>query len=173
MRTRKENDMKYSIDNSALGAITYEEDFFTGKKKLTVNGIPLVRKKKETYIFNDGTGEREAELRGNYLLGVKLKVGGEVVQVVPALRWYETLCSILIFATIVIWGNVDVLCLIFPLAGGFVGGFVSASAAVLCALVMKAVKDVRIKLVLWLVIFAATVLVCFGLAWMILSIFYI
>lgn len=45
---------KTIIENAACGKIEYEESFWTGKKKLSINGEELTKANKKTFSSADG-----------------------------------------------------------------------------------------------------------------------
>ena len=95
---------------------------------------------------------------------MKLVIGGETIALVPAATWYEIVCSVLIFAFVLVWGNSVALCSIFPIVGGALGGAVSGAMAIVNLYVMKSVKNIWVKLGLWLGFLVATLAICFVLA---------
>ena len=157
--------MRTVVMHPTYGEITYEESLMSGRKTLYVNGSMLVRRKKNEYLLprEDGT-EIPVRVKGSFLTGVKALIEGNVVQLTRAAAWYEVLCSLAIFFFVIIWGASPSLCLIFPIIGGAIGGAVSGMMTLVCLYVMKSVKPVWLKLLLWLAFFAATLAICFVLA---------
>ena len=156
--------MKYTTNHPTLGSIVYEEDFWSGKKSLFVSGKELERKGKNTFFISGNDGGQEMTLNGNTILGASLAFGGECIEIVPRPRWYEILCSLSIFIFILIWGNSVALCSILPIIGGAIGGAVSALMAMSCLIAIKLRQKMLHKLLTWLLMLAATVLVCFAIA---------
>ena len=96
--------------------------------------------------------------------GICLKIGEETVEVEQKATWYETACSISVFVLIMVWGNSSYLCSIVPIVGGAIGGAVSGAMGFTNLLLMKACKNVALKLAVWAAMLIATLIVCFVLA---------
>ena len=75
----------------------YDENFFTGKKTLIVNGEEY-RKVKRNLYEND-SGSTMCVIRGNFATGVTLDFDGEKV-FLGKLKWYEYLLAYLPLAAI-------------------------------------------------------------------------
>lgn len=120
-------------------------------------------------MFTYESGER-VTLSGNSFSGVKLDVNGTIVQIVPSIKWYEIVLSILPFILIMVWGNSVALCQIVPIVGGAIGGGVSAILCVVNLFVIKNIKRVWLKILVSVGILAATFLVCYLLALLVLAV---
>lgn len=160
--------MKKVIQHPELGEITYEESFWTGSKKLFINGEELTKKSRNVFETSDG---KTITLKGNILSGTKAEVDGNTVEIEPATKWYEYVLSFLSFAFVLIWGNVTALCEIFPIVGGALGGLISAIFSVLNLYLIKKTYKLWLKLVISLASFVIAVLLCYLLALAILSAF--
>lgn len=62
--------MKTVIEDATVGKIVYEESFWTGGKKLYVNGEELVKVSKKSFQTKDG---QIWNIAGNYLRGASWK----------------------------------------------------------------------------------------------------
>ena len=164
--------MKTSVHHIGYGILEYEENFWTGKKVITVGGQKLLKKKKNVYTFHVENRELECHLKGSFLTGASLNIDGETIRLSAPCKWYEIVCSVLICSFILVWGNVPALCEILPLVGGAIGGGISAAMACTNLLLMKQTKNVGLKLLIWLGMFLATVLICFLIAAFILTVFF-
>ena len=153
-----------TFEHEKYGTITYDENFWSGKKKIFFGDVELIKKAKKLYVWNDGENDVEVRLQGGYLSGVKIYIGNEEICVIPQPQWYEVACSIFIFAFVLVWGNSVALCSIFPIVGGAIGGAVSGLGAVISLLLMKKAKTISGKLFAWLCTFVATLLICFIIA---------
>ena len=160
--------MKYAVKHPTFGEIIYEEGFWSGKKRLFVRGRALERTGKNAFLLPTEEGAIDIVLNGNTVTGVSFALGGERYSIVPKPTWYELLCSISIFVLILIWGNSKTLCSIFPVVGGAIGGAISGLMAMTCLVTMKLFSKPLQKLLVWLLALAATVLLCFGIAALIL-----
>ena len=164
--------MKASVSHILYGRIEYEESFWTGKRELTVNGQKLLKKKKNVYQLNTENGVLECRIKGSFLTGATLCVDQDVIQLSEPCKWYEIFCSALIFAFVLIWGNVPSLCRIFPIVGGAIGGGISGMTACMNLFLMRGTKKAGFKLLIWLGMFLGTIVVCFLIAQFILGVFY-
>ena len=152
--------MKASVHHIGYGQIEYNENFWTGKRELTIDGEKLPKKKKNVFTLNSEGEALDCHIKGSFLTGAALYVDQDVIQLTTSCKWYEILCSILIFVFVLIWGNSTVLCMFMPIVGGAVGGAISAFAAFANLFLMKQIKKVRYKLLAWLIMFIVTVRLC-------------
>lgn len=149
--------MNISIQHPVYGVIIYSESFWTGKKKLTLNGIEAQRISKTDYMI-DGTS---AVLKGNFVVGVSLYIGGETIQLTPKAKWYETLLAFIPLLFLLTWGNSPTLCAIFPVIGGALGGALGGMAAVSSLFLMKKQRTAIGKLIVGIVVAAITILLAY------------
>jgi len=71
---------------------------------------------------------------------------------------------------VLIWSNSTALATaFFPIVGGAIGGAISGLTACLCIMLMKNTKKIWLKLLIWAGLLFATVLVCYLIAALILS----
>lgn len=129
--------MKVTVNHPVHGEIVFEENFWTGKKKLSVNGKKLQKVGKKTFA---GEGDKTFFLEGNFLTGNRLQAGNEEIVLTPALKWYEVVLSVLPFLLILIWGNSVALCSIVPVVGGAIGGGMGAIFGMTNVMLIKSVK---------------------------------
>jgi hypothetical protein len=163
--------MKASTHHVGYGQIEYNENFWTGKRELTVGGQKLLKKKKNVYTFNSETGNLDCRIKGSFLTGATLHIDQDVIQLSESCKWYEIFCSVFIFAFVLIWGNIPDLCEIIPIVGGAIGGGISGLGACVSLFLMKRTKNAGLKLLVWLGMFVATILLCFFVAEFILMLF--
>ena len=156
--------MERIIEHAFYGKIAYSENIWTGKRDISINGIKLIKEKKNIYVYDTGEEKIKVTVQGNVYTGICLKIGDETVEVEKKATWYETACSISIFVLIMVWGNSTYLCSIVPIAGGAIGGAISGAMGFTNLLVMKACKNVALKLAVWVAMLIATLIVCFVLA---------
>lgn len=160
--------MLISYKHPTLGTIVYDENIWTGKKTVFIDGIPLVTKNKKEFVYKNGEVCETAVLKGSYLSGIKMSILGETFVLVSAPKWYEVACSVMIFLLVVVWGNSAALCSIVPIVGGAIGGAISGMMLALNLIFMKSQKKVAVKLMVWLGMTIATFLLCFILALLII-----
>lgn len=161
--------MKSVVNVPDIGTVEYEESIWTGKKQIAINGKPLKKIDKKTFVYNNGSGDIRVFITGNFLSGAKLLIGNKNVAVTAAAKWYEILCSVLIVAFVMIWGNSVVLCSIIPIIGGGIGGAISAMFAIFNLFLMKSTKNVLLKLLIFVGMFVANFAVCFMIGFAIVS----
>lgn len=153
--------MKLSVEHIGYGKIEYNESFWSGKKRISFDGQELTKKSKNLFVLQSDDGEIECKVKGNAIFGCTLSVGEDTIILSDSCRWYEIFCTALMCVFILVWGNVPYLCEIFPLIGGAFGGAICGLAACANIYMMKKVKKVPLKLLVWLGIFAITVLACY------------
>jgi hypothetical protein len=75
--------MQITVSHPTYGLITYEESFWTGKKTILFDGVPLVKLSKNTFqIPSDGTTPPVTmTVKGSYLGGLTLFTPDEVITV--------------------------------------------------------------------------------------------
>ena len=83
--------MKEIVQHPIYGEIIYNENFWTGKKKIVVNGVDAQPISKKEYMVN----EKRALLTGNFLTGSTLHIEGEAIQLSSKMKWYEIILAII------------------------------------------------------------------------------
>jgi hypothetical protein len=159
--------MKETIQHSVYGEITYSESFWLGKKALTVNGAvaqPIGKSKKEFMV----NGEK-AILKGSAFTGVTMLIGNETVELIRKPKVYEIILAILPIVFLLTWGNSVALCSIFPVVGGAIGGAIGAIFACESMMLMRKAKTPLTKILIGFGMFAATLLVGFIVAILLIS----
>ena len=160
--------MTTTIHHAVYGDISYDESVWTGKKVITINGIVLVKQKKDIYLYDNGQTQMYVQVKGSLVTGVKVVFGSDAVQVIPAPTWYETVCSVLIFVLIAVWGNTPALCAIVPIVGGAIGGAISGAMAVVNLMLMRSTKKIGIKLAIFAGSLVGTFVMCYSVAMVLL-----
>ncbi len=158
--------MKEVIQHEKLGEIVYEENFWTGKKSLQVNGVRLQKTNKKTFVTESG---EYYVINGNYIQGAVLAAGEETVRLTQPVKWYEIVLSVLPFLLIMVWGNVVALCEIVPVVGGLIGGGISAVLSCLNLFIIKGVKPIWLKVVISIAILGVTFGICCGIGYAIIA----
>ncbi|MBE6666573.1 MAG: hypothetical protein E7603_10265 [Ruminococcaceae bacterium] len=156
--------MTVTVSHEVYGQIVYNENIWNGKIEITVNGTKLTKIKRTKFIYDNGETKIDVTVKGNALMGAKLIIGDETIPVGKAPAWYEIACSISIFVIVTAWGNNPILCSIFPIVGGGIGGGISGLMAVLNLHAMKSKKRIAVKLGIWLAMLIATFAILFALA---------
>ncbi|MDE6850413.1 MAG: hypothetical protein K2J54_03710, partial [Clostridia bacterium] len=159
--------MKNIVQNEQYGEIVYEESFWTGSKNITVNGEALEKVSRKE--FRTASGE-QVLVKGNFLTGVKLAVGSDLITITPNVTWYEILFAVLPFVLIMVWGNTVALCRIVPVVGGAIGGAISAALGAVSLFLMRSVKPLWLKLIIGVAMLGATFGICCGIGYAIVGI---
>lgn len=158
--------MKITINHPTYGTIIYDESFWTGKKTLTINGAHCFAVSKKEFLI----GDQKVLLTGNLFAGIRLSINQEIIEISPRPSWYEIVFAILPIAFLLTWGNSPTLCAIFPVVGGAIGGAIGALFSLTSLLLMKNAKSPLHKVLIGLGMFAATLLVAFIIALLLISI---
>ena len=158
--------MKKVINHDVFGEIIYDESFWTGKKTITLNGQVATKVDKNTYVTANG---QTITIKGGFFTGSSATISGETVVLVPPFKWYEYVMALLPIVFVLIWGNVPALVEVFPIVGGAIGGMISAIFGLCDLLIFSKLKNVLVKIVVALAMFAACLLVCYLIALAILS----
>ena len=142
--------MKNTYIDETGKEIEYEESFWTGKRKITIDGVLLEAVDKKSFNYNQNT----YKVKGNILFGVKL-IGENEIIIVPKLKVWE---YILIM-----------LPLILVFIGGATGAIIGMLFAIVIATKLRKAKNIIIKILFSLAmtglaylvwyIFAITILV--------------
>ena len=154
--------MNKQFNSPKFGEINYEENVWTGKKTVTINGVKLTNVKKTTFIYNYNDTSVEVKVSGNIYAGCFLTIQDESYEICAktAWAWYEYVLSILPFILILIWGNSVALCQIIPVIGGAIGGAISGVFSIVSLSVMKSIKQPLFKVLVGFIFLLATFIVC-------------
>lgn len=158
--------MKTVVQNEKYGEFVVDENVWTGKIKVFLNGNELAKVDKTRYLIEE---KKYIDFTGNSIKGLYMTVDNQTTQVTAPAKWYEIALSVLIFVVILIWGNSLTLCSIVPVVGGAIGGGLSAMLAVVNLFVMRGIKNVALKLLAFVGIFAVTFGLCAAIGTAILA----
>ena len=137
--------MKTTIQHAELGELVYEENNWTGKKKLTQNGVELSKIDKRTFTTPNG---ETLTIKGNFLFGASLVYGTTETPLTSKIKWYEIVLAVLPFMLFIVWGNLPALCRIVPIVGGALGGAIGGLLVVLEIYLMRISKPLWLKIVI-------------------------
>ena len=157
--------MKETIQHERYGQILYDENFWTGKKSLSMGGVLLNKISRKEFQLPDGT---IGTIKGTFLYGACLLINGESIRLTPKITWYEIVLCILPFLLVMVWGNTVALCKIIPIAGGAIGGAVSAILSCVGLYLMRSVKEVWAKILIGISAILVTFGICCGIGFAIL-----
>ena len=153
--------MKKEINHSVFGKIIYEENFWTGKKSIFINGKKLIKISKTSYkMCLENEESYYVTLEGNMFKGTRLRIKGKTVILSPATKWYEYVLAILPLALVLIWGSSPSLCEIVPVVGGAIGGAIGGIFMCLSIILMKETKNILFKILIGISCFALTFGIC-------------
>lgn len=159
--------MRIFVDHPDYGQIVYDENAWTGKKRLFICGLEAEPISKREFWVN---GKR-AVLGGSFLTGANLLIDDKFIVLSPKPKWYEIVLAWIPFVFLLIWGNSVTLCSIFPVVSGALGGAIGGVAAMSSLVLMKKSRSVLNKVLIGVASFVATILVAYAIAIMILSVF--
>lgn len=153
--------MKKEINHSEFGKIVYNENIWTGKRSISINGKQLTKISKTSYKMNlENEAGYYVNIEGNMFKGTCLKIKGKTVLISPATKWYEYILGFMPLALVLIWGNSRALCEIIPIVGGAIGGAIGGVFTVLSIVFMKETKKAVLKLLIGIGCLAATFAIC-------------
>ena len=149
-----------------VGRIQYDENFWTGKKSLLINGEPLRKLDKFTYVLE--SENKSVTLKGNFIVGVSIKVDNITITLSEKPKWYEMTLSMLILIINLVWGNNLLLLSIVPIVSGAIGGCICGGMIVACIAAMRNTDKVWLKILIGIGFNLASFFICFLLALLIL-----
>ena len=160
--------MKSVVNHPEYGEIVYHEPFWAGRSYVTVNGVPVQRIHKRTFLVFG----KELTLKGNFLFGASAHIDGEVIRLTAVPRWYEWVLAFLPIVFAIYWGNNYQLNDILPIYGGSsdgsigaaIGGALGGFFSVLSLLGMKMAKKPLFKVIEGIGCFVVYILLAYLLA---------
>lgn len=161
--------MRTTVKHPVWGTVVYDEGFWSGKREIWINGYPLTKKDRKTFLFADGGAVKTVRVKGSYYTGLSLLLDGEELVMVEKPTWYEITASVLILVVNLIWGNSVTLCSIIPIVGGAIGGGISGVMGMLNLVAMRASKSPWVKLAIWAGMLFVTMFICFVIGLLILA----
>lgn len=156
--------MKSIIINEKFGKLEYKENFWTGRKEITINGTKLTKVAKNLYAYKTEEGTINLSLKGSFLSGVTAEIGNQKIDFVDKTKWYEWVLAFLSVIFVIVWGNNVELCEIFPVVGGAIGGAISGLISGIGLLFMKASRNIMFKLLIAVCTFIVAVFICYLVA---------
>lgn len=152
---------KEFTDINTFEKVVYEESFWTGKKKITLNGVPCTKLDRNTFICGEGEESKRITLQGNSVTGLKLTLNNIDYTIFPKIVWYEYVIAVFIIFFVVFWGNNRQLVMTVPIIGGAIGGALTGVTACGYVLVSRNVKNPIFKILIGIGFLAAAFLLCF------------
>ena len=149
--------MRVFVKDPVYGKIIYDENFWTGNKVITINGVQTDKFSKKVYTIQG----KMFIIKGNYITGISLYIDGKNITISRKTAWYEMLLAMLPFLFLMIWGNSSALCKIFPVVGGALGGALGGIAIVISLIFIKKQKSLLYKILIGIAVFAVTIFIAF------------
>ena len=157
------------VQDPTYGVIVFEENAWSGKKALTINGVALTREGKNLFVLYEEEEPINCYLFGSYTTGARVVIGKHTVELTSRPKWYEIFCSAVIFLLLVVWSNSDTLCSIVPVIGGTIGSAISGVFALICFVQMRKQSKVAVKLLIWVGMLVAAFGSCALLAYWVIA----
>lgn len=163
--------MEVVVDTKTYGKVVFYENAWTGKKRLYCQNKECRRVAKNTFQMGEKGTEWEKDtawVRGNFLRGAKLHLKDEIVELTPALKWYEYILAFWALVFDLIWANIPATVLIIPMVGGAIGGLICGVAAVVTLYYMHTIRRTWGKVLLGVGVGLVALVICFVIGYCIL-----
>lgn len=120
--------------------ILYIEYFWSGRKRFFYKDEECFKNEQGNYEYKKDDEILEIKLNGNLLTGVKCIIKEEEIELVKPIQWYEYLISLFFFGLIFYGDNV------------LVAGVVASMLSIVNLIVIRAIKNVFLKIIVSIVI---------------------
>lgn len=161
--------MENNVFIDGVGNMVVKISAFTGKVTVLVNGEKLKKVEKNRYYLEINNKQIDVRVFANYFKGVYAIVNGQEYFIDHGASWYEYVLAFFPLVFDMIWGNVTILCAIFPVVGGLIGGAISGLFAILNCYLMRQVKKPLAKVLIGIAVDIVTILILFLVGLMILQ----
>ncbi len=158
--------MNKIIEHDKYGKISYHESAWLGKRSISINDKPLTKINNRTFSIED---DKLITLKGNSTFGLSMNIDGESIQIISRPKWYEILLIVLLYSFIVVWSNVVQLCLIVPIVGGAIGGFICGAMLALTFYLMTKFEKPLYRVLTCIGLALLTFLICFLIGLLVIS----
>lgn len=123
------------IKNLADGRqLIYQESFWTGRKKIFIDGEQIERVDKKHYQFNNHSWL----LKGNFIMGAHLEYNGNKIVLVDKLNVFQYIMVLLPMIALAI-------------LGGVIGALIGAFSTYFLAATFRSIKNILLQILLFLV----------------------
>jgi hypothetical protein len=164
--------MKATILTEKYGEIVYEENMWTGKKKICINGILLTKFNKKNYVGTVGGERLTVVISGGYLTGVVIEInGGLKYRVTEPAKWYDYVLAFIWVPVYLVLSVTPAFYMTFPIVGGALGVAVAGIGEALAMYTIKPMQNIALKIVISLAYFVGVMLINFLLAVLIIKSF--
>lgn len=161
--------MKSVILTEKYGEIIFDENFWTGSKKVFVNGVQLKKMNKKTFVGEIGGVQTTAVITGGFLSGAIIDINGEKFRLTEPAKWYDYVLAFIWVPVYIVLSNTPAFYMIFPIVGGALGGAIAGIGAALAMYTIKPMKNIAVKIVISLAYFVGVMLINFALAMVMIS----
>ncbi len=161
--------MKSAILTERYGEIILDENFWSGSKKVFVNGVQLKKINKKTFVGEIGGAQITAVITGGFISGAIIDVNGEKYRITEAAKWYDYFFTVMWAAIYIAWSVTPQLYMIFPVVGGAIGGAIAGIGVATTLYIIKPMKNIAAKFAVSLGMFVGVMLFNFALAMLMVS----
>ncbi len=120
---------KINNEQTKFKDLVYAESFWTGRRTITYDGVPLTKRKRGVYALTPDESSELLTVKGNQLIGVTVTLFGQQIEVLRKVVWYEWVLAILVFIPAIVFcglshdgGNIGLCVLAAGICGGIGGG---------------------------------------------------
>jgi hypothetical protein len=142
-------EIKYLADGRQL---IYQESFWTGRKKIFIDGEQIERINKKYYQFNNHSWL----LKGNFIMGAHLEYNGSKIVLVDKLNVFQYMMVLL-----------PVIALAF--LGGVIGALIGAFSTYFLAATFRSIKNILLQILLFAVTSVAAYYIWLTFAFLLLG----
>lgn len=135
----------------------YKEGFWTGKRTIKYNNIPLKKIKRGIYEYKEGETIEQFEIKGNQLIGITIKMFGQNIELLRKLKWYEIILALIVLLP----------CFLFGAVGGAIGGALGFTNLI----IIRQIDKIWLKIVISIEIAIIGLLLSYILAYLVLKTF--
>ncbi len=161
--------MKSVILTEKYGEIIFDENFWTGSRKVFVNGVQLKKMNKKTFVGEIGGVQTTAVITGGFLSGAIIDINGEKYRLTESAKWYDYVFAFMWVAVYIVLSVTPAFYTMVPIVGGALGGAIAGIGAALSLYTIKPMKNIAAKFAVSLAFFVGVMLVNFALAMIILT----
>ena len=160
------------IVSTPIGDVTVNENIWTGRFALSLDGKVLKRQGRKQFVYNDGTSLHDLTISGNMFTGVYLKVDGVFRRIYPPTPWYVYVLCAVPFVLSMVLGNIVALAQAgFYYVGGAIGGGISGIYFALGLYLSRLSRKPWVKILILSGIILASFFTCWGVGTLIVHAF--
>ncbi len=163
---RRGYEMKIEINNEKTRnkPLSFEENFWTGKRTIIYDGTPLKKTGRATFEYKKEEITEQFVVNGNQAIGTSISMFGEKIELVRKPYWYEAVLSILSFVAsliiVVVGASLGMLgfglsTLFGALCGAFGGAFAFTSITL-----SRKIPQVWLRILFMVEVLVLCILIC-------------